>query len=83
MSSLFARDQEDSLLKPACIGDLAPEVLRKCFAYLVDPISNWGLALLDSVYRAFRPVALDVLRSSARFEESREFEVKNTRFIYS
>jgi hypothetical protein len=82
MSIKYTREQRGSIYKPATINDFPPEVLRNCLVYLDLPNCNWHLASASLVNRAFHPVAMDVLRQSARFEESLEVQVCCT-FVYN
>lgn len=75
ISTVYARKTREALEDPATINDLAPEVLRKCFVYLVHPYCNSHLASAALTNRAFHPVALDVMRSRAQFCNNRDVEV--------
>jgi hypothetical protein len=60
MVVLYVRQQRESINHPATINDLPPEVLRKCFMYLL-PRGRSDLAASSSVSRSWRPIAQGLL----------------------
>jgi hypothetical protein len=72
MRSLYSRNQRATINHPATIGDIPLEVLWNAFIYLLP--GEYDLVAPSEVFRAFRPIARELMYSRLRFGEGRRID---------